>query len=47
MFGGLYTLACIIFVTTASAELQSWGKVTKNKKHINEDNTNNVKHPSV
>jgi len=36
MFGGLYSLACIIFVTTGSAELQSWGKVKKKDENKDE-----------
>jgi MFS transporter, ACS family, solute carrier family 17 (sodium-dependent inorganic phosphate cotransporter), member 5 len=26
MFGGLYSVACLIFLLTGSSELQSWGK---------------------
>ena len=36
MFGGLYTLACVIFVITGSAELQSWGKVKKKDENKEE-----------
>ena len=28
MFGGLYSVACLIYLVTGSAELQSWGKAS-------------------
>jgi ACS family sodium-dependent inorganic phosphate cotransporter/ACS family sodium-dependent inorganic phosphate cotransporter-like MFS transporter 1/2/3/4 len=32
MFGGLYSVACLIFLLTGSSELQSWGNAKDTSK---------------
>jgi ACS family sodium-dependent inorganic phosphate cotransporter-like MFS transporter 5 len=36
MFGGLYSVACLIFLLTGSSELQSWGKAKDTKTNNKE-----------